>query len=66
MCTLNLMCVAACTETCEHVCVRLHIHPNLHTYSLHVCVCVCVCVPATLNGRVLCFRVCQFHFALYD
>ena len=32
------MCVGVCTKTCEHVCVGLHIHPNLHTYSLCVCV----------------------------
>ena len=32
------MCVGTCTKTCEHVCVRLHVHPNLHTYSLRVCV----------------------------
>ena len=51
-------------------CVRLHIHPNLHSYSLCVCVWVCVCVCArtgeSVSARVLCCIVCQFHFALYD
>ena len=36
-----------------------------------VCVCVCVYVRAraragdSVSARVLCFSVCQFHFALY-
>ena len=41
--TIDSMCEGIYMETCEHVCVRLHIHPNLHMYSLRVCVCVCVC-----------------------
>ena len=61
------------------VCVRLHIHPNLHTYSLRVCwegvvgcvrACVRVrvraCVQASLWVQGCCVSVCQFHFALYD
>ena len=70
----------ACTQTSEHVCVRLHIHPNLHTVYACVCVeggggrgggCVFVCVYAfvragdSVSARVLCFSVCQFDFALY-
>ena len=43
------MCVGACMETCEHVCVcvcQVNIHPNLHTYSLCVCVSVHTCTQA--------------------
>ena len=47
-CVCVWACVGVCMETCEHVCVcvRLHIHPNLHTYSLHVHTSVCVCACA--------------------
>ena len=57
---------------CENVCITLQTYLNLHTYSrrvcVYVCVCVCVCahMQATVNARVLCFSVCQFHIALYD
>ena len=61
--TINFMCVGACTKTCEHVCVRLYIHPNLHTCSLRVCACVYVCV--WMRGLMLCFSVCQFYFPLF-
>ena len=37
---------------------------------VRTCVCLCVCARARAGGvvsaRVLCFNVCQFHFALYD
>ena len=28
------------------------------------CACVCVCAGNSVSVRVLCFSVCQFHFAL--
>ena len=50
--TVNYVCLLACTETFEHVCVRLHIHPNLHT--------VYVCVSLGGGGRVfVCVRACR-------
>ena len=60
ICTINSMCVGMCRETWEYVCVRLHIHPNLHTYSVCVCmcVCVCVCVQATLWVQGLINSMC--------
>ena len=48
---------------------------NIYTYRrvrvrgvCFKCVCVCVCVLAgdSVSARVLCFCVCQSHFALYD
>ena len=48
------------------MCVRLPIHPNLHTYRLRVCVCVCMRAVDSVSVRVLCFSVCQFHTALFD
>ena len=48
--TINSMCMHACTEICEHVCVRLHIHPILHT--------VYVCVSLGGGGWVVCVRSC--------
>ena len=51
--TINSMCVVMRTETCEHACVRLHIHPNLHTYSVCVCVCVCENKNKTKNNFIL-------------
>ena len=61
------------------MCVRLHIHPNLHTVYARVCVCVCVggggcvfvCVHAfvragdSVSAKVLCLSVCQFDFFLF-
>ena len=47
----------ACTKTCEHVCVRLHIHPNLHTVCAQMCVCVCLCV-CVWGGGGMCLCAC--------
>ena len=44
-------------QTC--VCVGLHIHRNLHTYSLFVSVCVCVCVRVCVRACVcVCVSAC--------
>ena len=45
------MCVWMCVCVCVCECVRA---------------CVCVCAGDSVSARVLCFSVCQFHFALYD
>ena len=66
---------------CERVCVRARACVCVWVVvraCVRVCVCVCVgvceCVRAcvrvragdSVSARVLCFSVCQFHFALYD
>ena len=50
--TINSMCVGTCTKTCEHVCVRLHIHPA-DTHTVYVCVCAC-----TRARAIVCMCVC--------
>ena len=55
-CVCVWACVGVCMETCEHVCVcvRLHIHPNLQTYSLRAC--VCMRTGDSMNARVFVFQ----------
>ena len=67
------MCVGACTETCEHVYVGLQVSILIYTHRVYECVCVCVsqCEHERARAgyasvRMLCFSVCQFHFALYE
>ena len=51
----------ACTQTSEHVCVRLHILPNLHT--VYACVCVCGGGGGGLaGGGGGCMFVCVYAF----
>ena len=56
ICTINSMCVGMCRETWEYVCVRLHIHPNLHTVCVHAC--VCVCAGNSVSARTDKIHVC--------
>ena len=59
--TINVMCVGACTETCEHV---RYTSILIHTHSL--CMCACVHAGDSVSARVFCFSVCQFHFVMFD
>ena len=63
-CTINFICVGTCTGNLW-TCVRLHIHPNLHTYMLcvwcvcvHACMCVCMHACRQLWVRGCCVSVC--------
>ena len=67
-CALSIWCVWVRAQKPVNVCVRLHIHPNLHTYSLHVwCECsgvVSVCVSFTLLCMTKYVSVVRYYFTL--
>ena len=52
------------------ICVRQVTHTSKFTHLQSTCVCVCMhvraCADDSVSVKVLCFSVCQFHFALHD